>query len=121
MLGHPASEAATRSSTLVAWKPPQPYGPPLVLIGQPVHLLGERHHRSGGAVAAEAADLQFDLDGPTAAGQVLQSAPVPIVHPSGRFPAVAAGHLLRAGTSNDPHAAALVLDMAEDQAFRRGN
>ena len=73
---------------------PQPCRAPLVPGGQPVHLLSERRDRAGRVVADEAADLQFNLDGPPAAGQVLQAAPVPVVHPRRRCPAVTAGHRL---------------------------
>ena len=83
--------------------------------GQPLHLLSERRGRAGRVVADEAADLQFDLDGPPAAGQVLQTAPVPVVHPRRQCPAVTAGHRPGAGTGYDLHAAVQVLHAIEVQ------
>ena len=92
---------------------PQPCRPPLVPGGQPLHLLSERRDRAGRVVADETADLESGLDGPPAAGQVLQAAPVPVVHPyhsvrsHGRPPARSAGY--------DLHAAAQVLHAIEVQ------
>ena len=94
---------------------PQPCRAPLVPGGQPLHLLSERRDRAGRVVADEAADLQLDLDRPPAAGQVLQAAPVPVVHPRRRCPAVTAGHRLGAGAGYGLHAAVQVLHVIEVQ------
>jgi hypothetical protein len=94
---------------------PQPCRPPLVPGGQPLHLLSERRDRAGRVVADEAADLQPGQDGPPAAGQVVQAAPVPVVHPRRQRPAVTAGHRPRGGAGYDLHAAVQVLHVIEVQ------
>jgi len=55
------------------------------------------------------------LDRPPAAGQVLQAAPVPVVHPRRQCPAVTAGHRPGAGAGYDLHAAVEVLHAVQVQ------
>jgi hypothetical protein len=97
---------------------PKSHRAPLVLGGQPAHLLGERRHLAGPVAADEPADLQFDLDRTAAARQIVQMAPVPVVPTCGRRGALWADSQLGAGARDDPRPVAGAFDLLEHQAVQ---